>query len=671
MAEPSTPPNTHSRDQLNPVQQEIVDHLEGPALVIAGAGSGKTRVITHRVARLINHGVPASSLLMVTFTNKAAEEMSRRVEMEVGGADKVKGMLAGTFHSVANRFLRKYASLIGYQNNFSILDQSDSRELIKAAVSEVLGKETIREGRKFPTAAVVQTVFSMAFNRNLELRDLLNRDYPWLEEWQGDLEAITTIYRRKKRANNAMDFDDLLDNWHVLLSSHTNLELANRIRYMMVDEYQDTNVIQAEILALLAREHGNLMVVGDDAQSIYGWRGAHYDNILSFPERFGAKVFKLEQNYRSTPDILELANNSINHNQAQFVKNLQAVKSPLVPPRVVHHRDEFAEADYVVERILEYRDREVPLAEMGVLYRGHLQSAALQSRLAERGIPYMVRSGIKFFEQAHIKDVVSFLKVIFNPLDEIAWMRILKMLSGIGNSTAQKIHKVFTEQHAVKISPDNEALNQLIPKKAREAWGELAGTFKGLVSEGVTPSMMINMVVKGFYHDHLYSTFDNAPDREAELVYLAEFAGRYGTVERFLSQLALVGSTVIKDYEESETEEEDFLTLTTIHQAKGLEWDVVFMIGLAEGKFPHARSLEPQEKLEEERRLFYVAATRCRRYLEITVPMVTYTAGRAEICRPSRFVEELDDSLMERVRPGDLDDLTPYLGQGASLSVEW
>ena len=651
--------------ELNPQQQKIVEHMEGPALVIAGAGSGKTRVITHRVARLIASGVPPSAILMVTFTNKAAEEMRRRVEGEVGGREAVRGLVAGTFHSVANRFLRRHATMIGYDSNFTICDDTDSRDLIKAAIAETVEKSD----RKFPKASVVQTVLSMAFNRSLELSDLLRREYPWLQEFQGELEAVETVYRKKKRANNAMDFDDLLDNWCLLLAEHPNLEMVRKLRFLLVDEYQDTNVIQAEILTRLAAGHDNLMVVGDDAQSIYGWRGANFENILTFTERHGGAVYHLEQNYRSTPDILELANSSINHNTAQFTKHLQAVLPPQALPRLQYFRDEYEEADYLVERILDYRDQDIPLREMGVLYRNHMQAATLQIRLTQAGIPFTIRSGIRFFEQAHIKDVVAFLKVLFNPLDEIAWMRILKMLPGVGNATAQKIYRVFTSQQAVRLSPDNQDLLKAVPPKARKAWEELALNFKHLIDAQQGPSEMILKLTGGFYNDQLYSQFDNPKEREADLHYLADFASRYGTVERFLSQLALVGSTVIRDYEEDEAQDPEYLTLSTVHQAKGLEWDVVFVIGLADGRFPHSRCLEPVERLEEERRLFYVAVTRCRRHLEITVPRTVFTGGRAEFCRPSRFVEELPDTLLEVVGREEFDPVQRLISGG--IQVDW
>ena len=652
--------------ELNPQQQQIVEHLDGPALVIAGAGSGKTRVITHRVAHLIAQGVPPATILMVTFTNKAAEEMALRVGSLLGDG-KGGRVISGTFHSVANRFLRRYAALIGYGNNFTILDDADSRDLIKAVIADT----TTNSERRFPVAKVVQSVISGSFNRNMELRDFLRSDYPWLLEFAAELESMHMRYLQKKRDNNTMDFDDLLDNWHRLLSEHPNLELAKSIRYIMVDEYQDTNRIQAQILELLAREHHNLMVVGDDAQSIYGWRGADFRNILEFPQRCGGQVYKLEENYRSTPNILDLANASINHNTAQFAKNLRSVKAPSVKPTVYHVYDQYEEADLVVERILQYADEDIPLRDMGVLYRNHAQSATVQMRLQERGIPFVVRSGIKFFEQAHIKDTIAFLKVVFNPLDEIAWLRLLKLLPGIGNKTAQRIIRIFQDQRAVRLSPDNEALVAAVPKKAKDAWHSLATTFKALLGDELGPADMIEAVRHGYYHDLLYTNFDNPNDRNADLAYLAEFASRYRSLERFLAQLALVGSTVIRDYEEDLEGDDDYLTLTTIHQAKGLEWDAVLLVGLADGKFPHARCLEPPERLEEERRLFYVAATRAKRYLDITVPLVSFNNGSPEICRPSRFVEELPHELVEIVKAGKIDELKPYMGTRAALSVDW
>jgi DNA helicase-2/ATP-dependent DNA helicase PcrA len=413
------------------------------------------------------------------------------------------------------------------------------------------------------------------------------------------------------------------------------------------------------------------MVVGDDEQSIYGWRGAHFENILHFPERLGAVTYRLEENYRSTPDILDLANASINQNQAQFLKNLRAVKPRAVRPQVTHVYDWREEADFVAERVLEYHDREIPFRDMGVLYRNHSQSAELQLRLTEQGIPFIVRSGVKFFEQAHIKDSIAFLRVVHNPLDELAWLRILKMLPGIGNATAGKIYRVFLEQRAVRLTQDNLDLNRAVPAKARPEWHKVVHAFKSILGDGVTPSEMIERVYEGFYKDYLFANHDNPWERENDLKYLAEFGAKYRSLENFLAQLALVGATVIRDHEEEQAGEKDFLTLTTIHQAKGLEWQVVFMIGLSDGQFPHRDCLTPQSRLEEERRLFYVGVTRSKHHLEITVPLISFRFGNMEVCRPSRFVEELPAQVAEVVKLGDVERLASRFRESPGVSIEF
>ncbi|MEE8555146.1 MAG: ATP-dependent helicase, partial [bacterium] len=438
-----------------------------------------------------------------------------------------------------------------------------------------------------------------------------------------------------------------------------------------VDEYQDTNVIQAEIVELLAGEHRNLMVVGDDAQSIYGWRGANFENILHFPQRMGGEVYRLEENYRSTPNILDLANESINHNEAQFPKNLRAVKPESVHPQITHTYDWREEAELIVERILDYHDQDISFREMGVLYRNHSQSAELQLRLTEQGIPFIVRSGVKFFEQAHIKDIVAFLKVVHNPLDELAWLRILKMLPGIGNTTAQKIYRVFAVQRAVRLTADNLDLTQAVPAKAREEWKKLLTAFHEILGDQITPSMMIERVYEAFYRDVLFNAHDNPWEREADLKFLAEFGAKYRSLDNFLAQLALVGATVIRDHEEEQAGERDTLTLTTIHQAKGLEWEVVFVIGVVEGQFPHRDCLTPQSRLEEERRLFYVSVTRSKQHLQITVPLISYRYGNYEVCSASRFVEELPGHVADIAKVGEVERLEAGFRAAPSFSIEF
>ena len=644
--------STWSIASLNPVQRKIVEHKTGPALVIAGAGSGKTRVITHRVAQLIHSGIPASSILLLTFTNKAANEMAQRVGRALKNSTEQQKIIHGTFHSVGSRFLRRNAKLLNYNNNFSILDSSDSRDLIKASLAETVGKP----GKYFPKAAVLQNMFSLAFNRfctqkmildqpyherSFHLEQLISADFPNFEENTETILNILAAYRHKKKRGQVMDFDDLLENWLELLLRHgEGLPLCRQIQYILVDEYQDTNQVQANILYRLSRPHKNLMVVGDDAQSIYSWRGADFGNMLEFPERYQAVTYNMEENYRSSPEILDAANRSINYNTRQFEKNLFSSLAEGEKPLVHYVWAAQDEAELVLENILSFRDKDISLNEMSVLYRNHVQSAALQVVLTHAGIPFVVHSGVKFFEQAHIKDVTAFLKVLFNPLDEIAWMRLLRLLPGIGNTTAHRIFMVFQSQQAVRLTKDNVELQKLIPKKALESWNVLLEIFQQMLEESVTPSHMIGLLYKSYYREVLFSSFENAPQRETDIRYLEEFAGNYNKLEAFLNELSLVGSSIITDHEAEQQDNQDTLTLTTIHQAKGLEWKVVFIIGLTEGLFPHQRSLGTEEQIEEERRLFYVAMTRAKRHLLITAPVVSsgYSGG---ISKRSRFINEL------------------------------
>ena len=643
--------------QLNPQQQSIIEHHGGAALVIAGAGSGKTRVITHRVAKLIEKGVAPHQIMMVTFTNKAAKEMLTRVEQTIGGeSTQPRKIIHGTFHSIANRFLRRYAQQIEYRANFSILDSSDAKELIKSSISEAIPKI-----RNFPSARVLQDIFSLAFNQNadsthlkkysyatrhFQMESLLLESHSYLEKYTEEILRVHQHYRQKKHRNQAMDFDDLLEYWlELLLRYGTELPLVRQIQYVLVDEFQDTNKVQSSILEELVKTHQNLMVVGDDAQSIYSWRGANFRNILDFPEKYQATVYRLEQNYRSTPNILELANSCIRKNKEQFEKNLFTSLSSFTKPNLYRMWNTEEEATIIVEEILQLRDQDIPYEEICVMYRNHMQAAMLEIALTQANIPFIIHSGVKFFEQAHLKDLLAFLKVVFNPLDEIAWLRILKMLPGIGNRSAQKIFGVFLEQNAVRLTPENQQLNQAIPKKAKEHWLKLLRCFEKLLSL-TRPKEMIVSLYEQFYQNFMELNFENYFQREPDIQYFIEFAQRFASLEEMLNELSLVGSSLLKEQEENQREEEGCMTLTTIHQAKGLEWDVVFIIGLTEGQFPHQRSVEPTSKLEEERRLFYVAVTRARRQLVLTSPLWAMGWSNTGGIR-SRFIEELDSDLLE------------------------
>tara|TARA_B100000700_G_scaffold325085_1_gene432883 strand:+ start:113 stop:2134 length:2022 start_codon:yes stop_codon:yes gene_type:complete len=644
-----------SNKSLNSVQRKIIEHKSGPALVVAGAGSGKTRIITHRVAHLINSKVPASSILLLTFTNKAANEILIRVERSLKNKSDKKKIIHGTFHSVGSRFLRKSAKLLKYNNNFSILDSSDSKDLIKASLAETIGKPS----KYFPKSSVLQNLFSLAFNRfctqkmildipynerNFHLEQLINEDFPHFSENFEIILSILKTYRRKKKNSHVMDFDDLLENWlELIIRFGQNLPLSQQIKYILVDEYQDTNQVQSNILYRLSLPDNNLMVVGDDAQSIYSWRGANYGNMINFPRQYKAITYYMEENYRSTPEILETANQSINHNKRQFKKNLFSSLPEGEKPSVHHVWSAHEEAEIVLENILKYRDKGVPLNEMGILYRNHVQSAILQVVLTHANIPFVVFSGVKFFEQAHIKDLTSFLKVIFNPLDEISWMRILRLIPGIGNSIAQKIFRIFQKEQAVRLTKDNIKLQKLIPKRAFENWNILLGIFQEMLCLNENPSQMISTLYLNFYREILFSSYENAAQRETDIRYLQEFADNYGKLDSFLNELSLVGSNIITEHESKKQDNNDTITLTTIHQAKGLEWNTVFLIGLTEGLFPHQRSLDTEEQIEEERRLFYVAMTRAKKNLFITAPVVSssYSGG---ISQRSRFIKELPEN---------------------------
>src|SRR6266545_4270858 len=424
-------------DELNPEQLEVVMAGEGPMLVIAGAGSGKTRALTYRVSRLIEDGVDPSEILLLTFTNKAAREMLSRVEQLV--TIDTRRIWGGTFHSVGNRLLRRNAEAIGYRSNFSILDDEDAKETMESAVS-ALGIKTLE--RRFPKGDVLLDVYSFLINTRTPLELHLEENYPHFAIYKEEIVSVFHRYKDRKREANAMDFDDLLVNWKLLLEEHEQISevLKRKFRYILVDEYQDTNKLQADVGDLMAGVRQNVMVVGDDAQSIYSFRGASFENIITFPMRWPrATIYKLETNYRSTPQILQLANQTIAHNRFQFQKELHAVRGEGPEPAVVGVDDVFEQASFIAQRILELRDEGEKLSDIAVLYRSHYQSLELQMELTRRLIPYEIRSGVRFFEQAHIKDVVAHLKIITNYRDELSWKRVLKLYPKVGEKIAAEV----------------------------------------------------------------------------------------------------------------------------------------------------------------------------------------------------------------------------------------
>jgi len=633
--------------ELNEEQLNVVLSDDGPILVIAGAGSGKTRVVTYRVARLLERGVPPGGILLLTFTNKAAREMLHRVEHLV--KMDTRYIWGGTFHHIGNLILRQHAERVGYRRSFTILDNEDAKDVVELAIKQS-GIDT--KNRMFPKGGVLKELFSYAANTMQTVDQAIRERNPFFYDLADEMTAIHKLYSDKKRETNAMDFDDLLIYWHRILAEDEELRklYAMTFRHILVDEYQDTNRIQSEIIDFMGLINRNVMVVGDDAQSIYSFRGANFQNILDFPRKYGeAKVYKLETNYRSTPEILDLANNSISFNINQFEKTLHSVKKSGIVPVVAPSRDVIQQAEFVAQRILELSDEGVPLDRISVLYRAHYHSMEVQMEFTRRGIPFEIRSGLRFFEQAHIKDVVSFLRVMANPDDEISWKRMFRIFPRIGKKTADHIYsyiKACEDPFETLISKTIADAFKSIKKENVDVWSELFSELKNLrVDEA--PGDMISAVLKHGYIEYLKFTYPNYEARLEDLGQLINFSTRYHSLETFLSELSLMSGLSSEEVAEAGEPDDERVILSTIHQAKGLEWQVVFMIWCAEGRFPNPRAVE-EGAIEEERRLFYVASTRAMDELYLCYPILAFDRQAGHIImRPSRFLAELDGARYE------------------------
>ncbi|HJQ39397.1 MAG TPA: ATP-dependent helicase [Thermoanaerobaculia bacterium] len=671
-------------DQLNHEQLEVVMASDGPMLVIAGAGSGKTRTLTYRVSRLIEDGVDPSDILLVTFTNKASREMLSRVEQLV--TIDTRRIWGGTFHSIGNRLLRRYAEPLGYRSNFTILDDEDAKEMMESAISSA-GIKTL--DKRFPKGDVLLDIYSFLINTRTPLELHLEQNYPHFMLYTQEMVDVFRRYKERKRDANAMDFDDLLVLWKVLLDDHEAISeaLKRKYRYILVDEYQDTNKLQADIIDAMASVKRNVMVVGDDAQSIYSFRGASFENILTFPLRFPeTTIYKLETNYRSTRQILTLANASIAQNRFQFRKELQAVRGDGPDPAVVGVDDVYEQANFIAQRILELRDEGEHLDDIAVLYRSHYQSLELQMELSRRLIPYEIRSGVRFFEQAHIKDVLAYLKIVTNPRDELSWKRTLKLYPKVGEKTAAEVWARISEA----VNPLEKFLRGLdvSGRGVAASMKSLGSVLSLLDGEGMkhNPSESIRIVVERGYADYARAKFANAQARLDDLEQLSQYALRYEDVNEFLDEIALANPIAGEDVATVGPEDEK-IVLTSVHQAKGLEWRIVFVMWLADGRFPSQRALrvpggiirvEPSrvpEALpllegavedapvideagtrelvipgeEEERRLFYVAVTRAMQELYLVFPVMARDRGGMDILmEPSRFVRELPGDVYEK-----------------------
>ena len=629
--------------ELNPEQYRVVMEKGGPLLVLAGAGSGKTRTLTYRVAHLLESGIAQETILLATFTNKAARSMLNRVASLINS--DTKRIMGGTFHHVAHVLLRRYAECLGYKSNFSIVDSEDSRQLIATCLAELKIDTKLT---KFPKSNIIAELISLANNTQNTLEDVLQSRYPFFLHLTNEINQIACLYAQKKKELSVMDFDDLLNNCRLLLLENPDIlkNISGRFQHVLVDEYQDTNIIQAEIVDLLASGHKNLMVVGDDSQSIYSFRGANFSNIINFPDRYpDCKIFKLETNYRSTPEILHLANLSITNNEKQFPKELRAVRDKGMRPVMVSAQNVLKQADFVAQRITELIRSGVPLKEIAILYRAHYHSMEIQMEFVRRDIPFDIRSGIRFFEQAHIKDVTSYMRVLVNPQDELAWRRLLIMYPKVGKVTFNKIWKYLIKQENPLEAVLKNEFMQIVPKQGKPGIEECRKTIQLLLelpAHDRIPGKIIDVLLNsGGYRTYLQDNYSGASSREEDLIQLGNFSAQFMKMEDFLNELALL-TNMAKEEGAGEEDDEDKVALSTIHQAKGLEWSYVFLIWCADGMIPLQRALKEEGGEEEERRLFYVAVTRAKDQLYLCYPALDYTRSSGVLTlAPSRFIREI------------------------------
>ncbi|MBU1727538.1 MAG: ATP-dependent helicase [Candidatus Omnitrophica bacterium] len=622
--------------ELNEAQLDAVQSIEGPHLVIAGAGSGKTRVLVYRVAYLVEKGVRPDEILLLTFTRRAAEEMLKRASLVLD--ERCSRVAGGTFHSFANMILRKYGKAIDLNNNFSILDDSDAQDTVNLMRTQ-LGFH--KSEKRFPRKKAILEVISKSVNKSESLEDVLYDEYPQFMEFSEDIKKIRDEYVKYKKQKSMLDYDDLLVYLKNLLTTHEDIRLAlsKKYKYIMVDEYQDTNKLQAYIACLLASGHRNIMVVGDDAQSIYSFRGANFKNIIDFPKIFkDTRIISLEENYRSTQPILDLTNEVIAGAKEKFQKNLFTRKKGNAVPVFVDARDENSQSKYVVDKILELREEGVELGDMAVLFRSGWHSNDLEVELASRNIPFMKFGGQKFVEAAHIKDILSYLRIVHNVFDEVSWLRVLLLMRGVGPKTAQSVLNEVVFMKNFK-APSEKWL------KKTEDMGKLFSLLKEIDPARHSPEDLIRAFLS-YYQPLLKEKYDDFHKRLNDLDSLLRIASRYKSLEQFLSDMALdpperaIVEAGLRDKDDRP------LALSTIHSAKGLEWHTVFLIYVAEGHLPSYLSLENEDDIEEERRLFYVAATRAKEKLFLLKPHLDRSPrsfmneGGSVFTQVSRFLDE-------------------------------
>jgi DNA helicase-2/ATP-dependent DNA helicase PcrA len=641
------------RAQLNDEQFAAVTAAPGPLLVLAGAGSGKTRTLTYRVAWLLSQGVRPGEILLLTFTNKAAKEMLHRVQ-DLTGIEPGR-FWGGTFHSIGHRTLRMHGEAIGLGRGFTILDADEADGLLRDAVEE--SDRAFFKDKTHPRPGPLHEMISLSRNTRATLPETIARFFPQHEELVDRVTVFAGKYAEKKKLAKVLDYDDLLEFWLDLLrkSPETAAYFQHRFRHVLVDEYQDTNRLQAEIVDLIGAHH-NVMAVGDDAQCIYSWRGASVENILTFPERHpNTQIHRIETNYRSTPQILALANGVLlaQPKGRHFDKELKPFRANSEKPYFVQAMDGREQAQFIVSRLRGLLDSGCELRDIAVLYRAHFQALDLQLELSRLQVPYHITSGVRFFEQAHVRDLVALLRFVFNPSDISAWQRMAILLPKIGEKAAQKIygaaldHARLLQKDFLDVLETDDVLSK-VPKDAREEWPRLVASLQqvaGAMRE-TKPAEAVDLAIDGWYGDYLKGAYANYASRLDDLKSMVGFAGRFEDTAEMLAQIMLLNS---ETSDRSVDPDADALRLTTVHQAKGLEFAVVFVIGLGEGLFPLRRAIEGGD-IEEERRLFYVAVTRARDELYLCFPMVNTKGGPAMLLQPSRFIAELSSDLYQPLK---------------------
>jgi DNA helicase-2/ATP-dependent DNA helicase PcrA len=647
-------PEIDFRRALNDEQYAAVTAPPGPVLVLAGAGSGKTRTLTYRVAWLLSQGVPPSDILLLTFTNKAAKEMLQRVE-ELTSVPGYR-FWGGTFHHIGHKILRANSEVVGLERSFTILDAEEAEHFLRDTVEEV--DKGFFKNKEHPRPGVLFSIFSLARNTCIPLAETISRYYPHHEYLIETLAPFPAAYRRRKLAQQVTDYDDLLEFWLEILQKapHVTEYYRRRFRHSLVDEYQDTNIIQSQIVDTMSGSH-QIMAVGDDAQSIYSWRGANVENILTFPERHpGTVIHRIETNYRSSPEILDLANDVL-RNQPRgrgFDKELRSARKPHIKPMLVPAFDTREQAAFICKRLKGVLDSGYQLSDVAILYRAHFQALDIQLELTRLNVPYQITSGVRFFEQAHIRDFVALLRFLNNPTDTMAFLRFAILLPKVGDKGALKLHTLAMELARTHRITPVEALGHpdllaKVPKDAKDDWPKLALSLQDMATTmaKMPPSSVIEIGIDSWYGDYLKGAYANYDSRLDDLKSMIGFAARFDDMRELLAQIVLLTSeTGDKKVEQTE----DAVRLTTVHQAKGLEYAIVFLVGLADGMFPLRRALESGD-IEEERRLFYVGVTRAKDELYLCYPRLS--SGKGGSCiplEPSHFVAELNDSLYDEVK---------------------